>query len=38
MDAMQDDTIDANVIIRRPVAEVFAYYRDFRNLPSFLGT
>jgi uncharacterized membrane protein len=25
------------VIIRRPVETVFAFYRDFRNLPRFLG-
>ena len=29
--------IEATVTIQRPVGEVFAYYRDFRNLPSFLG-
>ena len=23
--------------IQRPVSEVFAFYHDFRNLPSFLG-
>jgi uncharacterized membrane protein len=32
-----DDTIDATVTIRRPVEDVFAFYRDFRNLPQFLG-
>ena len=26
-----------SVIIQRPVAEVFGFYRDLRNLPSFLG-
>jgi uncharacterized membrane protein len=31
------DTIEASVIIQRPVEEVFAFYRDLRNLPSFLG-
>jgi uncharacterized membrane protein len=31
------DTIEASVIILRPVEEVFAFYRDLRNLPSFLG-
>jgi uncharacterized membrane protein len=30
-------TIEARVIIQRPVAQVFAFYRDFRNMPSFLG-
>ena len=34
---MQDDTIEARVTIQRPVAEVFAFYRHFENLPSFLG-
>src|SRR5262249_12427249 len=29
--------IEATVTIQRPVGEVFAFYRDFRNLPSFLG-
>lgn len=29
--------VEASVTIRRPVAEVFAFYRDFRNLPRFLG-
>jgi uncharacterized membrane protein len=28
---------EAAVAIRRPVAEVFRFYRDFRNLPRFLG-
>jgi len=30
-------TIRSAVVIRRPVAEVFAFCRDFRNLPRFLG-
>ena len=29
--------IEATVTIQRPVSEVFSFYRDFRNLPSFLG-
>src|SRR4051812_18843947 len=29
--------VEATVTIQRPVAEVFRYYRDLRNLPSFLG-
>ncbi|MYS21791.1 Polyketide cyclase / dehydrase and lipid transport [Streptomyces sp. DvalAA-14] len=29
--------IDAEVTIQRPPAEVFAFYRDFQNLPLFLG-
>jgi uncharacterized membrane protein len=32
-----EDTIEASVTIRRPVGEVFGFYRDFKNLPSFLG-
>jgi len=32
-----DDRIDATITIQRPVEEVFAFYRDFRNLPRFLG-
>jgi len=32
-----DSTVEATVTIERPVAEVFAFYRDFRNLPRFLG-
>jgi uncharacterized membrane protein len=29
--------IEASVIIQRPVEKVFQFYRDFSNLPSFLG-
>jgi uncharacterized membrane protein len=29
--------IEATVTIQRPVNEVFRFYRDFKNLPSFLG-
>jgi len=32
-----ESTIQASVEIRRPVHEVFSFYRDFRNLPRFLG-
>ena len=32
-----EDTIEASVTIQRPVREVFTFYRDFKNLPSFLG-
>lgn len=32
-----DNRIEANVTIKRPVAEVFRFYRDFSNLPKFLG-
>lgn len=28
---------EARVVIRRPREEVFRFYRDFRNLPRFLG-
>jgi uncharacterized membrane protein len=31
------NTIEASVTIQRPVEEVFRFYRDLRNLPSFLG-
>ncbi len=31
------NSIEARVTIHCPVERVFAYYRDFRNLPSFLG-
>jgi uncharacterized membrane protein len=29
--------IEACVTIRRPIEDVFVFYRDFRNLPRFLG-
>lgn len=32
-----ENTIEASVTIQRPIDEVFSFYRDFRNLPSFLG-
>jgi uncharacterized membrane protein len=31
------NTIEASVQIHRDVGEVFNFYRDFRNLPRFLG-
>jgi uncharacterized membrane protein len=31
------NTIDRSVIIERPVEAVYEFYRDFRNLPAFLG-
>jgi uncharacterized membrane protein len=31
------NAIEATVSIRCPLEEVFSFYRDFRNLPSFLG-
>jgi uncharacterized membrane protein len=33
----QHDTVTASVVIRRPVSEVFGFYRNFWNLPRFLG-
>jgi uncharacterized membrane protein len=34
----RDDTpIEARVTIQRPIEVVFSFYRDFKNLPSFLG-
>lgn len=30
-------TIRSAIVIRRPVAEAFDFYRDFRNLPRFLN-
>ena len=32
-----EQTIAASVTIRRPVEEVFRFYREFQNLPLFLG-
>jgi uncharacterized membrane protein len=32
-----ENTIEARVTIQRPVEKVFGFYRDFKNLPSFLG-
>lgn len=29
--------VDESIVIRRPVEQVFAFYEDFRNLPTFLG-
>jgi uncharacterized membrane protein len=29
--------IESSVTIQQPLARVFEFYRDFRNLPSFLG-
>jgi uncharacterized membrane protein len=31
------NTIEASVTIKRAVGEVFRFYRDFKNLPRFLG-
>jgi len=35
--AAKEKVIEASVVIRKPREEVFAFYRDFRNLPRFLG-
>jgi uncharacterized membrane protein len=32
-----ENRIEASVTINRPVEQVFSFYRDFKNLPSFLG-
>lgn len=32
-----ENTIEASVTIQRPIDKVFRFYRDFKNLPSFLG-
>ena len=32
-----ENVIEVNVLIRRPREAVFSFYRDFRNLPRFLG-
>jgi uncharacterized membrane protein len=32
-----DNTIEASVTIQRATEEVFRFYRDFQNLPRFLG-
>ena len=31
------NTVEASITIQRPVEETFGFYRDLRNLPSFLG-
>jgi uncharacterized membrane protein len=30
-------TVTGDVVIRRPLREVYRFYRDFTNLPAFLG-
>jgi len=35
--SQEEHKIEGSVTIRRPVIEVFAFYRDFKNLPTFLG-
>jgi uncharacterized membrane protein len=32
-----ENTIEGRITIERPVGRVFEFYRDFSNLPSFLG-
>jgi len=32
-----ENTIEASITVRRAVEDVFEFYRDFRDLPSFLG-
>ncbi len=32
-----ENTIEVSVTVHRPVEEVFRFYRDFQNLPRFLG-
>src|SRR6516162_7346280 len=32
-----ENTIEGRVTIKRPVKKVFEFYRNFKNLPSFLG-
>ncbi|HEY9226457.1 MAG TPA: SRPBCC family protein [Gemmatimonadaceae bacterium] len=31
------ESVEATVVIKRPVEQVFSFYRDFTNLPRFLG-
>jgi uncharacterized membrane protein len=35
--AAKEKAVEARAVIRKPRAEVFGFYRDFRNLPRFLG-
>jgi uncharacterized membrane protein len=37
LESPDKNTIEARVTIERPIEDVFGFYRDFRNLPSFLG-
>jgi len=32
-----ENTIEGRVTVKRPVDKVFEFYRNFKNLPSFLG-
>ena len=34
---LADASVEASVVIDRPVADVFGFYRDFTNMPRFLG-
>ena len=35
--AQDENKIEESVTIQRPVEKVFGFYRDFNNLPTFLG-
>ena len=35
--SVDENAIEASIVIRCPVERVFKFYEDFRNLPSFLG-
>jgi uncharacterized membrane protein len=37
MQTHAENAIDTSVTIRCPVDQVFTFYRDFENLPRFLG-
>jgi uncharacterized membrane protein len=37
LSSLGKNRIEATVMILCPVSEVFGFYRDFKNLPSFLG-
>ncbi|MEE6263142.1 SRPBCC family protein [Plantactinospora sonchi] len=34
---IRDSGVEATVTVRRPVGDVFGFYRDLKNLPRFLG-
>jgi uncharacterized membrane protein len=37
LESLDKNMIEARVTIERPIEDVFGFYRDFKNLPSFLG-
>src|SRR5262249_9128043 len=37
LSSRDENTIEASVTIKCPVEKVFGFYRDFKNLPGFLG-